>query len=452
MTLMPKNVKTIYVCSKCDSQFPKWLGRCQECGSWGTLELKTLNKELRTKNLGVPAGEVEDFDKIEVSEFQRIKVGLNELDRVLGGGIAPGSLVLIGGEPGIGKSTLVLQVANQLAKNLSQDILYVSGEESASQIKSRFERLSIQPKNIKYLGETNIETVCATIEKYKPVLSIVDSIQTMYSEDVQSEAGSVSQIRASTVKLMETAKKLNIPVFIIGHVTKEGAVAGPKTLEHLVDTVLYLEGDQYHAYRLLRAVKNRFGSTNEVGVFDMQEKGLVEVENPSEMFLSERDVKKAGSVVTAIIEGSRAFLIEIQALISPSSFSYPQRRTSGFDFNRLQLLTAVLTQRLGLNLNNKDIHVNVVGGFRVKEPAVDLAVCLAIISAFKNKPINSQMVVFGEVGLGGELRSVSHLEKRISEAEKLGFKKILLPMSRTFPKTSCQLIKVKSLEEVVRVL
>lgn len=411
-----------------------------------------MNKELRTKNLGVPAGEVEDFDKIEVSEFQRIKVGLNELDRVLGGGIAPGSLVLIGGEPGIGKSTLVLQVANQLAKNLSQDILYVSGEESASQIKSRFERLSIQPKNIKYLGETNIETVCATIEKYKPVLSIVDSIQTMYSEDVQSEAGSVSQIRASTVKLMETAKKLNIPIFIIGHVTKEGAVAGPKTLEHLVDTVLYLEGDQYHAYRLLRAVKNRFGSTNEVGVFDMQEKGLVEVENPSEMFLSERDVKKAGSVVTAIIEGSRAFLIEIQALVTSSSFSYPQRRTSGFDFNRLQLLAAVLSKRLNLPLNNKDIHINVVGGFKVKEPAVDLAVCLAIISAFKNKPIDSQMVVFGEVGLAGELRSVSHLEKRISEAEKLGFKKILLPMSRIFPRTSCQLIKVKSLEEVVRVI
>ena len=450
---MPKKLKTIYVCSKCDSQFPKWQGRCTECGAWGKNEMQ--NAKIKMKNdrvVEVPPGEIEDFEKIEVSDFKRIKVGINELDRVLGGGIVPGSLALIGGEPGIGKSTLVLQMADKLAKNSGKNILYVSGEESAHQIKTRFDRLSLAPKNIKYLGETNIETVSATIEKHKPLLAIVDSIQTMYSEEIPSEAGSVSQIRTSTVKLMEVAKKSNIPVVIIGHVTKEGAMAGPKTLEHLVGTVLYLEGDQYHAYRLLRAVKNRFGSTNEVGVFDMQEKGLVEVENPSEMFLAERDVKKAGSVVTAIIEGSRAFLIEIQALISPSSFSYPQRRTSGFDFNRLQLLTAVLSQRLRLNLNNKDIHINVVGGFRVKEPAVDLAVCLAVISAFKNKPVDSYMVVLGEVGLGGELRSVSHLEKRLTEAEKLGFKKILLPVTRIFPRTSCQLVKVKSLEEVVNII
>jgi DNA repair protein RadA/Sms len=469
---MLQKIQTIYICSKCDAQFPKWSGRCLECGSWGTIEVQS--QKLKVKSLGaeIPIGEVKEFDKIKGKDVARIKTGIGELDRVLGGGIVPGSLVLLGGEPGIGKSTLVLQIAEKVTqinlriftnedansaqgKNSKFEIrnssLYISGEESAEQIKMRIDRLNIESKNLQFLGETDIETICATIDKKKPCLAIIDSIQTMYFSDLPSEPGSVNQVRACTVKLLEVAKRNNLPIFITGHVTKEGAVAGPKTLEHLVDTVLYLEGDQHHFFRLLRSVKNRFGSTNEVGVFEMGEKGLAEVKNPSEAFLQERGQREAGSVITAVMEGSRAFLVEVQALVNRSYFGYPQRKTSGFDYNRLALLIAVLTQRCKLPLGNQDVHLNLAGGIRINEPAIDLAVCLAVISAFKNRPIDPKLVAFGEVGLGGEVRSVAQTEKRLAEAEKLGFNKIIMPeIKLTNSFSRLQINRIRYLTEAMR--
>lgn len=442
-------LKKIYLCSKCDAQFPKWFGQCPNCGSWGTLkEQEIKNQDLKVKSL-VEAGEVLEFEKVKIEDFLRIKTKIEELDRVLGGGIVPGSVILLGGEPGIGKSTLVLQLAEQI----SNSVLYVSGEESAEQIKMRIDRLKIKAKNLKFLGETNIETICATIEKEKPILAIIDSIQTMFLLSISSEPGSVTQVRAATAKLLEVAKKNRISILIIAHVTKEGIIAGPKTLEHLVDCVCYLEGDPYHQFRLLRAVKNRFGSTNEVGVFEMRDKGLIEVRNPSEAFLSQREEKNPGSVITAILAGGRSFLIEVQSLVAKTSFGYPQRRAIGLDFNRSQLLITVLSRRLGLPLGNYDIHLNIVGGLKVDEPAIDLAVCLAIISAYKNKSLEPKLVVFGEVGLGGEIRSVSQEEKRIKEAEKLGFKKIIKPVSKLKIKSDkLKIIEVKNLREVVKIL
>lgn len=422
-------VRTIFICSKCDSQFPKWQGRCTECGAWGTLVEQTLVK--RKKNVGVAAssGQVETLAAVEVRQEERLASSIFEFDRVVGGGIVKGSLILLGGDPGIGKSTLILQVAGRLSE-AGHEVLYISGEESASQVKIRFERLGLATPNLKFLGETDMETIEATILEHRPKLVILDSIQTMHCPDVASEAGSIGQVRAATAKLVTLAKDSKIPIIVIGHVTKQGNVAGPRTLEHLVDVVLYLEGDRYHAFRVLRAVKDRFGSTSEVGVFDMQQGGLKEVANPSEIFLAERKVANPGSVVTAVVEGSRAFLVEIQALVSRTHFGYPQRRAAGFDFNRLQLLIAVLMKKAGLFLSNQDIHVNVAGGFKVNEPAVDLAVCLAIASAFKNKPIKQELAVFGEVGLGGELRAVSQSEKRLEEIRKMGFREVLLPKTK----------------------
>ena len=467
-----QKIQTIYVCSKCDAQFPKWAGRCLSCGAWGTIEVQSQKREASrasARDLEALAGEVIDFEKIDGKEVARIKSGIGELDQVLGGGIVPGSLVLLGGEPGIGKSTLVLQLAErcQVSDVKCQVFaLYVSGEESAEQIKMRMDRLGIESKGLKFLGETDIETICATINKEKPRLAIVDSIQTMYFSGVPSESGSLNQVRACTVKLLEVAKKNHIPIFITGHVTKEGLVAGPKTLEHLVDTVLYLEGDQHHFFRLLRSVKNRFGSTNEVGVFEMREKGLIEVKNPSEVFLQERDQREAGSVITAVMEGSRAFLVEVQALVSRTSFGYPQRKASGFDYNRLSLLIAVLTQRCKLPLGNQDVHLNLAGGIKIAEPAIDLAVCLAIASAFKNKPLDPKLVAFGEIGLGGEIRRVGQIEKRLTEAEKLGFDKVIMPETKhTTPwppllrgndsqqtgDSKLKIMKVKSLAEACQI-
>ncbi|MGB9609277.1 MAG: DNA repair protein RadA [Minisyncoccia bacterium] len=451
---MSQKIKTIFVCSKCDAQFPKWLGQCPECGAWGSLEQQLEDKEqkLKTKK-SVAAGEVVGFDKIKSAEFPRIKTKIEELDRVLGGGIVPGSLVLLGGEPGIGKSTLVLQIADALgssptrSKQITNNVLYVSGEESAEQIKMRLDRLNLSAQNLKFLGETDIEVICATIEKYRPALAIIDSIQTTWFSNLPSEAGSVNQVRACTAKLLEIAKKNHIPIFIIGHITKEGLVAGPKTLEHLVDAVLYLEGDPFHNFRLLRAVKNRFGATNEVGVFDMQEKGLIEVKNPSEVFLASRDLNLPGTVAGAILEGTRAFLVEVQALVTPTHFGYPQRRAIGFDFNRLQLMAAILTQRCGLNLGHYDIHLNIAGGIMVREPAVDLPVCLAIISAYKNKSFDPKAVACGEVGLGAEVRPVSNLEKRIREAEKLGFEKIYIPRFDKIFSSKIKVIQIKNLTD-----
>jgi len=380
----------------------------------------------RGEAIGKSGGQVEILASVEAGEAERIASGLFEFDRVLGGGIVPGSLILLGGDPGIGKSTLILQVAGRLGSSGS-DVLYVSGEESAAQVKIRFNRLGLTTKNLKFLGETDLNTIITTIDRERPKLVILDSIQTVADANVDSPAGSVGQVRSATNKFQEVAKMGKIPIILIGHVTKQGNVAGPRTLEHLVDVVLYLEGDRYHAFRVLRGAKNRFGSTSEVGVFDMQSGGLVEVANPSEIFLAQRKAASPGSVVTALVEGTRAFLVEIQALVSRSNFGYPQRRAAGFDFNRLQLLIAVLMKKAGLYLSNQDVHVNVAGGFKVGEPAVDLAVCLAIASALKNKPMPPELAVFGEVGLGGELRAVNQSEKRIEEIKKMGFREVLMP-------------------------
>lgn len=441
--------KTIFSCVSCGAQFPKWSGRCTECGKWGTIEEDKEETKI-TKPTKITAdikpGDLVDLQKIKGQDLKRNKTGLDEFDRVLGGGIVPGSLVLVGGEPGIGKSTLILQVAASLER---EKVIYASGEESAEQIKLRFDRLGIKTNNVSYLGETNIETICSTIIKHKPALAIVDSIQTMFSAEAPSEAGSINQVRICTVKLLETAKKQGTSIFIIGHVTKEGAVAGPKTLEHLVDTVLYLEGDQQHAYRLLRTQKNRFGSTNEVGVFDMQDKGLIEVKNPSAVFISQRQ-KTAGTIITCVVEGTRPLLVEIQALVAKTVYGYPQRRSVGFDYNRLQLLATVVAKKSSVNLYNQDINVNVVGGIKIQEPAADLAICLAIASAYTNKNIDPTTIAFGEVGLTGEIRAVNFMEKRIIEAQRLGFKNIILP-EVNIKKTPAgvTLHKVKNLKQAI---
>jgi len=410
--------------------------------------MKSENQKTRESEK-MPMGRVINFNEVTGKDFARIKTGINELDQVLGGGIVPGSLILLGGEPGIGKSTLVAQMA-AVAKN--GNTLYVSGEESAEQIKMRLDRLALKTSSLQFLGETNIDMICRTIEKLKPVMAIIDSIQTMATPDLPSEAGSVNQVRACTVKLLEVAKKNNIPIFIIGHVTKEGQVAGPKTLEHLVDTVLYLEGDRFHAYRLLRTVKNRFGGTDEVGIFEMQSGGLQEVKNPSAIFLEERDEEIAGSATTCVIEGSRPLLVEIQSLVSRTYFGYPQRRSGGFDLNRLQLLLAVLGKRAGINLGTHDVHLNVAGGYKIQEPACDLAVVLAVASAFKNKPLPREMLAFGEVGLGGEVRAAGQIEKRINEAEKMGFKEILAPNFKQPVKGQIKITKIKNIAEAIRYL
>ncbi len=441
---MPKQSKIIYTCSKCDAQFPRWLGQCSECGSWGTVEKQVASGSHQKERLDLSPGKIIEFDEVLGKDVERLKTGIEEFDQVLGGGIVPGSLILLGGEPGIGKSTLVLQITEKSPK----PILYVSGEESAEQIKMRLDRLDLDSKDLKFLGETDIETICATIKQCKPKIAIIDSIQTMFFSGLPSEAGSVNQVRACTVKLLEVAKKNKISIFIIGHVTKEGLVAGPKTLEHLVDCVIYLEGDRYHQLRLLRTIKNRFGSTNEVGIFDMGEKGLKEIKNPSQIFLEEREGDSPGSVVTAVMQGNRPFLIEVQALVTRTVYGYPQRRSAGFDFNRLQLLIAVLTKVCGLNLNNLDVLINIAGGIKIEEPACDLAVCLAIASAYKNKAVDSQLVVFGEVGLGGEIRPVSQTERRLKEINKLGFKEVIMPKNKIKVSNNLNFKEIKNLKEI----
>lgn len=389
-----------------------------------------------------------DFNQISQDEALRIKTGLEEVDRVLGGGVVSESLILLGGQPGIGKSTLVLQIADQLTRGgINQQVFYVSGEESAQQVKMRLNRLGLSPENWKFLGETDVNFIEADLKKFRPKLIIIDSIQTMILSGLGSEAGSISQVRACTAKLREIAKELEAVIFIISHVTKEGIMAGPKTLEHLVDVVLYLEGDPAHHFRFLKAAKNRFGSTNEIGVFDMRSQGLIQVANPSKLFLANRNLKISGSVVVPVIEGNRSFLVEVQALVSRTSFGYPQRKSTGFDLNRLGLLIAVLIKRCGLNLANQDVHINIVGGLQVREPAVDLGVGLAIASALKNKPIDPEVVVFGEVGLGGEIRGVKSAEKRIKEAAKMGFKKIICPPASESLET--KIAPVRSLSEAI---
>jgi DNA repair protein RadA/Sms len=390
---------------------------------------------------------------VEDETFTRLTLPMPELNRVLGGGIVPGSLVLVGGEPGIGKSTLLLQVASFVSEQ-EELVLYVSGEESAQQMRLRARRLGIQGERLHVLTETNLEAIIANLEQLNPRLLVVDSIQTVYCEGLTSGAGSVSQVREAASRLMKVAKAQGVPIFIVGHVTKTGAIAGPKVLEHIVDTVLYLEGERFHTYRLLRSVKNRFGPTPEVGVFEMQSQGMVEVPNPSEIFLAERLPHASGSAIAVTMEGTRPLLVEIQALASTTSFGQPRRTTNGVDFNRLLLITAVLSRRVGVRLYDQDVFVNVVGGLRIEEPAVDLAVAVAIASSFQDRPAAVDLALIGEVGLSGELRSVGQLEARLNEAVKLGFKRCIVPRSiRSEPpaRDGPEVIGARSVQEAVQI-
>lgn len=449
---MAKN-QTVFVCSNCGNESPKWLGKCPACNSWNTFyEEKIVTSKVSGEKKAVSA-EVKKLNSVEIEKYSRYKTGYEELDRVLGGGLVQGSLVLLGGEPGIGKSTLILQICDKI--KVDGSVLYISGEESATQIKMRADRLNINNENILFLGETCIETIENTLENVKPDFIIIDSIQTMYSEQLQAAAGSVSQVREITARIMQMCKRKNITTILIGHVTKDGNIAGPRVLEHMVDTVLYLEGERYFSYRILRGVKNRFGSTNEVGLFEMREEGLCEIENPSEILISERDGNPSGSVIVASLEGTRPMLIEIQALLAPTAFGMPRRTGIGVDYNRMALLMAVLEKRAGLHISNYDAYINVVSGIKIDEPAVDLGIALAIASNFKNVPLPKDLVVVGEIGLTGEIRSVNSLEKRVKEAEKMGFKTVVVPESGRkqikYKPTSINIIGVKTISEALKV-
>ena len=423
---MAKGKKVVYFCQNCGHEETKWLGQCPACKEWNTfVEEKVLSTTVLSAVKTDREVQVVSLSEVSADDQDRITTGMEELDRVLGGGIVPGSLVLVGGDPGIGKSTLLLQVCQKLSENRS--VLYISGEESLSQIKLRANRMGNFQDNLKLLCETNLAAIRSVIETRKPEIVIIDSIQTMYSEEVASAPGSVSQVRESTNVFMQLAKGLGITIFIVGHVTKEGTVAGPRVLEHMVDTVLYFEGDRHASYRILRGVKNRFGSTNEIGVFEMRQNGLVEVENPSEYMLSGKPENASGSVVACSMEGTRPLLIEIQALVCDSNFGMPRRTATGTDYNRVNLLMAVLEKRIGLHLGNCDAYVNIAGGIRMNEPAIDLGIVMAIVSSYKNRPIDEKMIVFGEVGLSGEVRAVNMPEQRVAEAKKLGFETCVVP-------------------------
>ena len=426
---MLKNKKTVYFCQECGYESAKWMGQCPGCKAWNTFVEETVSAK---KN---PSGNLKSSEKrqgpvilkdISLSEDERQTTQIGELDRVLGGGIVPGSLVLVGGDPGIGKSTLLLQVCRNLAEN-QVTVLYISGEESLRQIKLRANRIGDFNDKMQLLCETNLEVIREVIERKKPDVVVIDSIQTMFHEDVSSAPGSVSQVRESTNILMQIAKGMGISVFIVGHVTKEGNVAGPRVLEHMVDTVLYFEGDRHASYRVLRAVKNRFGSTNEIGVFEMCNTGLEEVKNPSEYMLNGRPEDASGSVVACSMEGTRPILVEIQALVCQSNFGIPRRTAVGTDFNRVNLLMAVLEKKVGIHLGTSDAYVNIAGGMKMTEPAIDLGICLAIVSSCKDVVIPDKVMVFGEVGLSGEIRAVSMAGQRVQEAKKLGFETVMLP-------------------------
>ena len=427
---MPKGKKTVFFCQNCGYESPKWMGQCPGCRQWNTFVEETVSTGNKGNSVQGPGSGMKNkpvaLTKIQAREDDRVKTDIEELDRVLGGGIVQGSMVLVGGDPGIGKSTLLLQVCRQLSEK-GHKILYISGEESLRQIKLRAERIGEFNDQLLLMCETNLETIRHTIEEVKPEAVVIDSIQTMYNEQVSSAPGSVSQVRESTGILMQIAKGLGISVFIVGHVTKDGSVAGPRVLEHMVDTVLYFEGDRQVAYRILRSVKNRFGSTNEIGVFEMQGKGLVEVKNPSQAMLNGRPTDASGSVVVCSIEGTRPILIEIQALVTKTNFGLPRRTSVGIDYNRVNLLMAVLEKRAGLHLGDWDAYVNLAGGMRLGEPAIDLGIVMAIASSYKNKVVDEGLLIFGEVGLSGEIRGVSMAEQRVREAEKLGFTACLMP-------------------------
>lgn len=454
---------TIFYCQNCGNESVKWMGQCPFCHEWNTFVEEKLPtaKATASPSRGGSHGsarsagtrvEAKKLSEISLEEGGRLKTEIVELDRVLGGGIVKGSLILIGGDPGIGKSTLLLQVCQKIAAQ-SNDVLYVSGEESAAQIKMRAMRIGDFDESLRLLCETNLDEIEQVIEREMPKVVIIDSIQTMYHEAVSSSPGSVSQVREATGSLLRLAKGLQIPIFIVGHVTKDGNVAGPRVLEHMVDTVLYFEGERNASYRILRAVKNRFGATNEIGVFEMRTEGLVEVSNPSEYMLEGRPGGASGSVVSCSMEGSRPIMIEVQALVCHSNFGFPRRTANGTDYNRVNLLTAVLERRAGMNLSSSDVYINIAGGVKMTEPAVDLGILLAIVSSAKDVPVNDQTVVFGEVGLSGEIRSVNMAQQRVKEAIKLGFQTVILPSACmrgiSVSKEDVKLVPVKSLRDAV---
>lgn len=429
---MATKIKSVFFCQECGYESSKWMGQCPGCRQWNTFVEETVKpKAAAVKGVSAAtssgeAGSPKTLSEIVLNDEERYDTHIGELNRVLGGGLVKGSLILVGGDPGIGKSTILLQVAGNISGD-KRDVLYISGEESLQQIKLRANRIGGFNENLRFMCETNLSNIEETITRFKPQVVIIDSIQTMYNESVSSAPGSVSQVRESTSVLLRIAKSMNISIFIVGHVTKEGQVAGPRVLEHMVDTVLYFEGDRHASYRILRAVKNRFGSTNEIGVFEMQEKGLVEVTNPSEFMLDGRPEGASGSIVTCSVEGTRPILIEVQALVTRTNFGFPRRQANGTDYNRVNLLMAVLEKRIGLQMSDFDAYVNLAGGMKVAEPSLDLGICLALVSSFKNKPISDDVIAFGEVGLSGEVRSVSMGESRVSEAKKLGFKTCIVP-------------------------
>jgi len=447
---VPKT-RTKFVCQQCGYESPRWSGQCPQCNQWNTL-VETIEERGGPSSPRLPGlAAPQSVTAISAEGFARIPVPMDEFNRALGGGIVPGSVILIGGDPGIGKSTLLLQVSALLAGD-GRTTLYVSGEESAQQVKMRADRLSIATDKLYILSETNLNHILSHIDSLQPQLVIVDSIQSVYLEDLESSAGSIGQVRESAATLLRLAKSRHIPMFIVGHVTKEGAIAGPRVLEHMVDTVLYLEGERFHAYRLLRSVKNRFGSTDEVGVFEMGESGLVEISNPSQAFLSERLASATGSAVAVTMEGTRPLLVEIQGLTTPTSTGLPRRTANGIDFNRTLLLVAVLSKRVGYKLGTHDVFVNVVGGMRINEPAADLAVAAAIASSYRNVPVPEDCVLLGEIGLSGELRSVGYAERRLHEASKLGFKRCIVPRTLRLGKADAvgiEVLRARSIGEAL---
>ena len=462
---MAKSRTTAFFCKECGYESAKWSGQCPSCKAWNTFVEEPVVKEKNVKGIvnvnakyhetaGVKKAAPVRLSSVTAADTDRIKTDICELDRVLGGGIVEGSLVLVGGDPGIGKSTLLLQMCYNLAKN-GNSVLYISGEESLGQIKLRAQRVGEASDNLMVLCETSLDTIENVLENVKPQIVVIDSIQTMYREEVGAAPGSVSQVRETTAVLMQLAKGLNISIFIVGHVTKEGVVAGPRMLEHMVDTVLYFEGDKNAAYRILRSVKNRFGSTNEIGVFEMRQEGLAEVANPSEYMLTGRPEEASGSVVVCLLEGTRPILVEIQALVCDSNFGMPRRTAAGADYNRVNLLMAVLEKRAGIHLSGSDAYVNIAGGMKVNEPAMDLGIVMALVSSFRNRPMMENTIVFGEVGLAGEVRAVSQPQIRINEAVKLGFENCILPQVclKNIKKTDkINLIGIISVKDAVKLI
>ncbi len=451
---MSKN-KTIHVCQNCGAQSPKWVGRCAECGAWNSY----VEEYIRAESPKTTAqGRISDSAKpirlidVSVDREDRYTTGIRELDNVLGGGVVRGSLVLVGGDPGIGKSTMLIQMADRIAIT-KKKVLYVSGEESVKQTKLRADRTGVTSDSLYIISENDLEAIMNTVDILKPDVLIVDSIQTMFRSDIQSAPGSVSQVRECTASLMKTAKREGLSTFIVGHVTKSGAIAGPKVLEHMVDTVLYFEGERFNTYRLLRSVKNRFGSTNEIGVFEMTNQGLIGVTNPSKLFISEKRDESSGSVVVGTMEGTRPMLVEIQALVCHSGFSAPRRTAIGVDYNKVIMLIAVLEKKIGMQLQDQDSYINVVGGIRIDEPAADLGIIIALASSFKNIVIDPEMMFFGEVGLTGEVRNVAHVQSRISEGQKLGFKTFVIPAGNLDglekPAPGVQIVGVRTVEEAL---